>query len=75
MPPWMEMKSRMRISACAPGCCAHAGFCFGQLQRMKRQMAVLGMKPLPLGFVAGQVQARQWLMSETALWVSSGDTL
>ncbi|MGB6098309.1 MAG: hypothetical protein WBF95_18710 [Comamonas thiooxydans] len=42
---------------------------------MKRQMAVLGMKPLPLGFVAGQVQASQWLMSETALWVSSGDTL
>ncbi len=75
MPPWMEMKSRMRIRACAPGCCAHAGFCFGPLQRMKRQMAVLGMKPLPPGFVAGSVQASQWLMSETALWVSSGDTL
>jgi hypothetical protein len=27
------------------------------------------------GFVAGPVQAIQWLMSETALWVSSNDTL
>ncbi|MPM93360.1 hypothetical protein SDC9_140497 [bioreactor metagenome] len=74
MPPWMEMKSRMRISACAPGCRVHASLCMGAVAHETAD----GRAPdeaAAAGGVAGPVQASQWLMSETALWVSSGDTL